>query len=220
MPAYPGRMNATWDRYGVTPARVEAAELLRRLGHALVGHHADDEVLERISAAAAPFVAELERSEPRSREQVGSAGSSFAGAPPANGQPLEHFPDCIVSGKANPMGVAIEVTREGDVAVATVTLGSAFEGAPGRSHGGIVAAIIDDIMGYQLSILGEPAFTGTLTVAYRAPTPMGVPLVFRAWSVGRDGRKLSIAADAHHGDKLIAEAEATFITIPLERFAL
>src|SRR5262245_13329226 len=136
------------DEFGVSAARVEAATLLRRLGHALVGHHVDDDQLRALTAAVTPFVELFEADPPRSRSQTGREGASHFEAPPEDGALLEHFPDCIVSGRANPMGVAIEVHRRGDVAEATVTLGPAFEGAPERSHGGIVAAIFDDVMGY------------------------------------------------------------------------
>ena len=44
-------------------------------------------------------------------------------------------------------------------AVARVRLGHAFEGAPGRAHGGIVASIFDDVMGIVLTIHSTPAFT-------------------------------------------------------------
>jgi acyl-coenzyme A thioesterase PaaI-like protein len=117
------------------------------------------------------------------------------------------------------MGTAIAVRREGDDAVAEVVLGAAFEGAPGRAHGGVVAAIFDDVMGYQLSILKVPAFTGRIEITYRAPTPIEVPLVFRARVDAREERKLHMSASAYaDGGMLIAEATATFIIIPLERF--
>ena len=89
------------------------------------------------------------------------------------------------------MGVAAETLRDGDDAVVRSTLGDAFEGAPGRAHGGMVAALFDEAMGFVLSIACTPAFTGRLTVTYRAPVPIGVPLEFRARLTGRDGRKLS-----------------------------
>ena len=208
----------TVDEFGVSEARVEAATLLRRLGHALVGHHVDDDRLLALAAAVRPFVEELEADPARNRAQAGREGSSHFEAPPYDGALLEHFPDCIVSGRANPMGVAIEVHRRGEVAEATVTLGPAFEGAPNRSHGGIVAAIFDDVMGYLLSIVKEPAFTGQLTVNYRKPTPMGQQLTFRAWVTGREGRKLYIGADARSGDELVADATGLFVTIPMEHF--
>jgi acyl-coenzyme A thioesterase PaaI-like protein len=206
------------DEFGVSAARVETATLLRRLGHALVGHHVDDEQLLALTAAITPFVELMEADPPRFRSESGRDGASHFEAPPEDGAVLEHFPDCIVSGRANPMGVGIEVHREGQQAVATVTLGPAFEGAPNRSHGGIVAAIFDDVMGYLLSIVQEPAFTGQLTVNYRAPTPMGQQLTFRAWVTGREGRKLFIGADARHDGDLVADAAGLFVTIPMDRF--
>lgn len=213
----------TEQRFGVTPARVEAAELLRRLGHAFVGHDAPDDVFVALCAAVGPLLERLEGEPVRDRSAMslaGMTGSSLFGEPPVDGERLSHFPDCVVSGAANPMGVAIAVRREADEAVADVVLGAAFEGAPGRAHGGVVAAIFDDVMGYQLSILKVPAFTGRIEISYRAPTPIDVPLVFRARVDVREERKLHMSASAHtrDGQVLIAEASATFIIIPIERF--
>jgi hypothetical protein len=69
------------------------------------------------------------------------------------------------------MGVAIRVHREGDDAVALAVLGHAFEGAPGRAHGGIVAAIFDDAVGFVLSMETTPAFTGASRCRTSRPRP-------------------------------------------------
>jgi len=106
--------NETVDEFGVSAARIEAATLLRRLGHAIVGHHIDDGQLLALTAAVTPFVEQMEADPPRFRAESGRDGASHFQAPPEDGAVLEHFPDCIVSGKANPMGVAIVVHREGD----------------------------------------------------------------------------------------------------------
>lgn len=53
--------------------------------------------------------------------------------------------------------------REGDEIVADVRFGRAFEGAPGRVYGGIVAAIFNDVTGDQwrwLALLPTPADGG------------------------------------------------------------
>ena len=75
-------------------------------------------------------------------------------------------------------------------------------------------------MGYQLSILKLPAFTGWMEITFRGPTPIDVPLEFRARLDRRDERKLHMSASAYVRDsrQLIAEAAATFIVIPIERF--
>ena len=131
----------------------------------------------------------------------------------ADGATVSHFDECFVSGAQNPMGIAIEVRREGDEAVADVNLGPAFEGAPGRSHGGIVAAIFDDVTGYLLTLLRQPAFTGELTIRYLAATPIDQPLEFRARVLHRDGRKIHTEAEAYANGDIVAKAEALFITI-------
>lgn len=139
---------------------------------------------------------------------------------PGEGGSIDHFPDCIVSGPANPMGIGITVRRDGDDAVARVRLGAAFEGAPGRAHGGVVAAIFDDTMGLVLSIHSTPAYTGRLTVSYLAPVPVAEDLEFRARLVGRERRKLFIEGEAYHDGVRLAEAEGLFVAIPPERLGL
>ena len=198
-------------------ARIACATALRQLGHAIVGHDADDRVLERVSAFVADVLPDVECAAPRSRP-VDDMKRRLFDAAPADGESLEHYPDCIVSGPANPMGIALTCRRDGDDAVASVTFGAAFEGAPGRAHGGIVAAIFDDVMGFVLSMLATPAYTGRLTVSYLAPTPLETELLFRARLRERDGRKLWIEGEATvHGNRF-AEAEGLFIAVPAEHF--
>jgi acyl-coenzyme A thioesterase PaaI-like protein len=200
-----------------TDARLDAAAALRRLGHALVGHEVDDDTFHAIAQWAEAQLPTIEAGAPRSRP-VDDMKRRLFDAPPADGDSMDHFPDCVVSGRANPMGIAIEVHREGDDAVARVTLGAAFEGAPGRAHGGIVAAVFDDTMGFVLSMERTPAFTGRLSVSYRAPTPVGEALEFRCRLAERTDRKLLITGEARHGETLVAEAEGLFLSIPIERF--
>ena len=202
-----------------SPARFAAAEALRRLGHAVVGHEVPDEVFERITALVRDLLAEIEAGAPRSRP-VDDMKRRLFDDPPDDGQGMDHFPDCIVSGQANPMGIAIAVHRAGDEAVARVTLGAAFEGAPGRAHGGVVAAVFDDTMGFVLAMQQTPAYTGRLTVSYLAPTPVGTALEFRARLRERSGRKLLIDGTAYDGSTRVAEAEGLFIAIPPARFGL
>lgn len=200
-------------------ARRRAATALRRLGHAIVGHQVDDALLDDIESFARGVVQAVESGAPRSRPVHDMKRRLFE-EPPEDGATMDHFPDCVVSGDANPMGIAMAVRREGDDAVARVTLGAAFEGAPGRAHGGIVAAIFDDTMGFVLSMQSTPAFTGKLSVSYRAPTPVGEELLFRARLRERSGRKLLIEGEAYACDTKVADAEGLFISIPPERFGL
>jgi len=201
-------------------ARLALAGSLRTLGNALVAHQPGDEVLERIGAVIDGLLPEVEGAPERPHAFHMSEVNIFSAGVPEGVpiQPRNAFPDCVVSGMANPMGIAAKLWREGDEAVCQVTLGEAFEGAPGRAHGGVVAALIDETMGLVLSISRTPAYTGRLTITYRAPTPVGEPLVVRARREGTSGRKLTITAEMHAGDRLLAEAHGLFITVDPERF--
>lgn len=199
-----------------TASRIACATALRELGHAIVGHDADDQLLDRITAFVSEIGGELDSAPSRSRP-IGDLKHRLYDEAPADGATMEHYPDCIVSGFANPMGIAITCRREGHDAVASVSFGAAFEGAPGRAHGGVVAAVFDDVMGFVLSMVQTPAYTGRLAVSYLAPTPLGADLEFRARLSRREGRKLWIDGEATCGGQRFAESEGLFISIPLER---
>jgi acyl-coenzyme A thioesterase PaaI-like protein len=197
--------------------RVRAAAALRRLGHALISRDADADLLDRVATAADRVAQDLEAQPPRQRDLLELKHRMFD-VEVAEGERVVHFDECFVSGPWNPLGIAIEVRREGDEAVASVELGAAFEGAPGRSHGGIVAAIFDDVLGYLLTFLQEPGFTGELTVRYHAATPIGQPLEFRARIRDREGRRVFTEATATADGEVVASATATFVVIDLGRF--
>ncbi|MCC5949588.1 MAG: PaaI family thioesterase [Nitriliruptoraceae bacterium] len=197
--------------------RGRAAAALRRLGHALMAHEADERLLLEVAEAAERVAALVEDGAPRVRDLADTKRRMFD-QPVGDGERFVHFDECFVSGPFNPLGIAMEVRRDGEGVVAEVTLGAAFEGGPGRAHGGIVAAIFDDVLGYLLSVEHAPGFTGELQVRYLAPTPIGVPVRVRAQVVARDGRKLSTSAEATVAGEPVARAQALFIQVDPARF--
>jgi acyl-coenzyme A thioesterase PaaI-like protein len=198
-------------------ARVEAATALRRLGHAIVSHDVPASVFESIASQVEEWLPSVEAAPGRSRS-IDTLKQHMFERPP-EGSPIGTFPDCVVSGDANPMGLDVQFFREGDEAVSRVVLGPAFEGAPNRAHGGVVAAVFDDLMGFVLTIHESPAYTAELTVRYRRPTPVGEEIEFRARLVSRRGRRLHIQAEATDSEATkIATADGLFITIPRTGF--
>lgn len=202
---------------GRSAARARAAAALRRFAHTLHSRDAGAGLLDEVAAAADAVTDRLEDVPVRSRDLEALRGRMWSDPVP-DGAVVEHFQDCFVSGIWNPMGIGIQVRRDGDEAVATVVLGAAYEGAPGRSHGGIVAAIFDDVLGYLLRFLKQPAYTGELTIRYLAPTPIREPLEFRARVEQVEGRKIDTIAEAYalaeDGERThVATATARFISI-------
>lgn len=194
--------------------RLQAAALLRELGHDFVARTFNDDQLDELTSQLATSLAIVKKGGHRVRA-FSSDRSGFASAIPEGRQGEKHqlFFDSIVSGSANPMGLNAAVWREGDVAVMEVTLGRAFEGAPGRAHGGVIAALLDETMGV-VHVLNEAlAYTAQLDIKYIAPTPIGEPIIARAWLSRREGRKLYIQASLHAGGVELASAHALFIAI-------
>ena len=201
--------------------RVDAATALGALIHAYVGHEHDDATLDALRDWAIGQTDALSQGEPRNRISVMQRAIASGSPSASDWRPSARagFDDRAVAGHANPNNVGIDTWREGDMMYADVVFGPAFEGAPGRAHGGIVAAAFDDFTGSVISMIGEPAFTGEITVRFVKPVPVMRPLRFRTWLDSRDGRKLFIGADAHDGDVLVATCRAIYITVDPSVFA-
>lgn len=193
-------------------ARQAAAAAVRRLGHALLAHDVDEAHLRRVAEHLDSLAEAAERAGRRQRDLVELARRMFDQDVP-DGAAVVHFDECFVSGPWNPLGIGITVERDGDGVLARITLGAAFEGAPDMAHGGIVAALFDDVLGYLLTLHRVTAFTGELRVRYHRPTPVGTPLELRGWVVEHQGRHLRAAGRLRADGQLVASATAVFIEV-------
>jgi len=194
-------------------ARLAAAASLRALSHAFAAHDPEDDVLADIRETATEFARRVEETPVRNRlalMRTRPDGSVLGG---------RGFEDRAVGGWSNPTSIELQVRYDNDEVVADFVLRRAFEGAPGRAHGGIVAAAFDDVTGFVIGKLQEPAFTGELTVRYVAPVPVDQPLEIRARLDGRERRKLFISAEARAGETVVATCRAIYITVDPSRFA-
>ncbi|MCY3891469.1 MAG: PaaI family thioesterase [bacterium] len=102
---------------------------------------------------------------------------------------------------------------------AVVCLGEDYQGPPGAVHGGYLAAMFDNLLGvlpYRLT--GQRgAFTGRLTVRYRALTPLNAELVLTGRLTNVRSRRVIAAGQCHADGRLTAEAEALFVRPAAER---
>jgi acyl-coenzyme A thioesterase PaaI-like protein len=199
-----------------TVARTRIGVAMRELGHAVVGHDADPARLNELAGTLEAMTASLAAGSARSRSTA--VTHYLHDRPVGEGELLLSHGDRPFAGPFSPWSVDMEVRREGDEAVGRVTFREAHEGAPRRCHGGVVAGVFDDVLGYVLQVHQLMAFTGTLSVRYEQPTPLFTPMVFRARLVRQEGRKLFMAADSWDGDRKIASAEAVFIVTDPSKF--
>lgn len=128
-----------------------------------------------------------------------------------------------VYGPGNPIAapLRVDVSAEGRVS-ARITLGKPYEGPPGLVHGGFIATLLDHVLARAARSAGHGGLTAGLTVHYRRPVPLGVPLVLTAELESVDGRRATargrLVAEDDPGTTL-AEGEAQLVALRAERAA-
>ena len=138
-------------------------------------------------------------------------------------QPNSHY--CFICGMENPVGLHLHIyeTAPGEVE-STYMAPDHFQGYPGVLHGGIVAAIIDEISGRALmgSDPMDPRFmfTAKLEVKYRKNVPIGKLLKI----IGKAGKAKARYAEAWAGiydaetNELLAEGNTLLMDVPTDQF--
>ncbi|HEY7106515.1 MAG TPA: PaaI family thioesterase [Acidimicrobiia bacterium] len=108
-----------------------------------------------------------------------------------------------------------EYEQRDDAFVARATFSVAHEGPPGTVHGGYVAFAFDEVLGWATARAGYPAMTGRLTVRYRRPTPLGVPIEVTVPWPRVTGKRIRMHATLDAGGEVTAEAEGLFVRFEL-----
>jgi len=197
---------------GVWVQKRRLAAAMREVIGRLVQTVAPEDELRAAADGLERYAEQLAR-HPRLKRYEGFAESANAGDVGA------FFDQSPMIGLANPLAPPIRIEQNGErSAVGRVSFGAAYEGPPGSVHGGYIAAAFDEVLGFVQSFSRSPAFTGTLTIKYRSPTPLHTPLEFRCELNGQQGRKSFACGRAFAGEKLCAEAEAIFVTARPEVF--
>jgi acyl-coenzyme A thioesterase PaaI-like protein len=116
------------------------------------------------------------------------------------------------SGQRNAVAPPIELKTNPDGSTyADLVLGAAYEGPPGCVHGGVSALLLDHLMGVTASQMDRPTFTGTLTLRYRMPLPLG-PVRVEGRIAREEGRKVFVEASITGSSGVALEADGVFIT--------
>lgn len=186
-------------------ARRRLAGVMRRVIEGLITSDAPEEELGTAADRLEEHAQRLE-GHPRRKRYEGYAESALA-------EGGGHFDYSPLIGGSNPLAPPIQMHSEDMRVHGEVVFGSAYEGPPGKVHGGYVAAAFDEVLGYAQSLTGSPGMTGTLTTIYRVPTPLHTPLRFEAWVERVEGRKIFARCTLHAGDTLCAESEGIFISM-------
>jgi acyl-coenzyme A thioesterase PaaI-like protein len=86
---------------------------------------------------------------------------------------------CFVCGRSNPVGLYMKFYDDGETQVMSeFTVPAHYQGYPGVVHGGVLAAMLDEVVA-RVSMIGDPhhfMMSVKLQVLYRHPVPTETPL--------------------------------------------
>ena len=183
-----------------------------QLIHHLRSSHAPDEVLEEATAHIREAVEAL-----RPWLQKGEGWSAISLA--SNTSKLVWSEDDLtavmpyspVTGKRNPIAPPIRMWKQGSEVCGEVTFSPTYAGPPDSVHGGIIAAVFDEVLSMANVITGKAGFTGTLTIKYHRKTPLNTPIELWGVNVRQDGRKQISRGEMRVNGEVTASAEGLFI---------
>lgn len=116
------------------------------------------------------------------------------------------------SSARNPIAPPMLIEWDGAEARCELTLPLQYQGPPGRVHGGIVALLLDHVLGNAANDGERPrSFTRYLNVSYEAATPIGEPLVVVGRVARTDGRKCFMEGEILCNDEVRVRGEGLWI---------
>jgi acyl-coenzyme A thioesterase PaaI-like protein len=108
----------------------------------------------------------------------------------------------------------VQFRIEGEVCRAEFTPQTAHSGYDGLTHGGILFALLDDVMANWIWLKGEKCFTAKAEIRYREPLPIGTAVTLESRLVKRKARLVIMEGSIRRVDSgaVVAEATGSFMT--------
>ena len=126
--------------------------------------------------------------------------------------------NCFACGSLNENGLRLDLHLGERRSWAEVTLDSRFEGWAGVAHGGIVATLLDEVMAWSLVAEDNWGVTARMTIDFRRPTPIGLPLRAEGWIVRARRRLVDTAGQIADADGVVlASAEGRYLAADAAR---
>ncbi len=129
---------------------------------------------------------------------------------------------CFGCSPNNDAGLKLDVELTDQGAIARWTPDERFRGYNNISHGGIVATVLDEMMGWAILSVGAPPHATTkLEVEYRAPHWIDREYECESTIAEQRSRALIITAEIRdvESGKVTARGTSTFVKLPEDRVA-
>ena len=118
-----------------------------------------------------------------------------------------------VIGRHNPVGLKLEPTIKHNTITATYTFLPEHSGPPNTAHGGVLAAVCDDVMGLVCFCLKKVAVTINLNINYLHPVQLNQEHSIKAWLVDINDKKIRCESIIYTQNHTCVEAAGLFYIV-------
>lgn len=128
---------------------------------------------------------------------------------------------CFGCGGANERGMKLSFEQD-DAAQrirGTFRVAPEYQGGPGFVHGGIIATLLDEVMGKVSRFRNLRAVTAEISIEYLRPVPVGQDLVLEGWELEKKGRNLYHLGEIRNASgAVLARGRGRFVEIDPDRY--
>jgi uncharacterized protein (TIGR00369 family) len=94
------------------------------------------------------------------------------------------------------------------------TLGARYQGGGGMAHGGIIALLLDEVMGKVCKFSEVRAVTAEMEVKFLKPVPVDAEIIVEGWQEEAKGRNLFLVAEIRNGEGgVLARGRGRFVAV-------
>lgn len=127
---------------------------------------------------------------------------------------------CFGCGSENRLGLRLNIVLRGDKTECEFTPIAEFQGPPGITHSGVVAAVLDEVMSQLIYSQLQLAVTRKIEVTYRRPLRVGQTYYFSAEIRSQNSRIIAARAEARDSEgNQVARARGIFAPLDEDRVA-
>jgi uncharacterized protein (TIGR00369 family) len=123
---------------------------------------------------------------------------------------------CFGCGGANDAGMKLTFLQDNvnRKVVGRFVLGEAYQGGGGMAHGGIIALLLDEVMGKVCRFREVRAVTAELTVQYLKPVKVNEEIVVEGYETDQKGRNLFLVGEIrNNAGEVLARGTGRFVVI-------
>ena len=127
---------------------------------------------------------------------------------------IDEYPYCFGCGDANPIGLRLKLRLEDGRLMTEFVPREEHQGWPGIVHGGIIAALLYEVLENYSYYQGIVAMMNSMETRLRRPAETGRRIVAQAWLVEQAGRNMDVSATlANEAGEVLAEGKAALVIL-------